>query len=62
MTLAWILLLLGPATALFLSTVFALLRNYVIARQIGLPIIVVPINPETPIWMMLARHIVPWLK
>ncbi|KAF4539638.1 Cytochrome P450 [Lasiodiplodia theobromae] len=24
--------------------------------------IIVPISPENPIWMMLGRHIVPWLK
>lgn len=62
MALIWILLLLGPATALILSTVLGLLKNHAIARQIGLPIVIVPISPENPIWMMLARHIVPWLK
>lgn len=58
----WILLLFGPLTALFLSTIFGLLRNHAIARQIGLPMVIVPISPENPIWMMLARHIVPWLR
>ncbi|GME48497.1 uncharacterized protein K452DRAFT_130448 [Neofusicoccum parvum] len=62
MALVLILILLGPAIALFLSTVLALLRNHAIARKIGLPIIIVPISPENPIWMMLARHIVPCLK
>lgn len=58
----WILLSLGPATALFLSTVLGLIRNHAIARRIGLPIVIVPISPENPLWMMLARHVVPLFR
>lgn len=44
------------------SSVWSLIRNYLIARKIGLPIIVVPISPEHPIWMLTARHVMPLLR
>ena len=35
---------------------------YAIARKIGLPVIVVPISPSNPIWLLAGRHIVPLLR
>ncbi len=58
--LFWGILLLP--LGLFLSTIWNLARNYREARKLGLPIIIVPISPENPIWMLLARHIVPFLQ
>jgi hypothetical protein len=48
--------------AFVLSTLWSLLQNYLRARQIGLPIVIVPISPENPVWMLLGRYFVPILK
>ncbi|KAF2136432.1 uncharacterized protein K452DRAFT_130448 [Aplosporella prunicola CBS 121167] len=58
----WLLLLLGPPAALIISTLRAILRNHAIARKIGLPIILVPISPENPLWMILAPYFIHWLQ
>lgn len=58
----WAALVLGPPAALFVSMILTLLRYYAVALEVGLPITVVSISPENPVWMMLARHVVPWLK
>lgn len=56
------LALLVPLILFLLSTVWSLLHNYLVARQVGLPIIIVPISPENPVWMLLARYILPALQ
>ncbi|KAF2688987.1 cytochrome P450 monooxygenase-like protein [Lentithecium fluviatile CBS 122367] len=45
-----------------LSSVWGIIHNYEIARKIGIPVIIVPISPENPIWMLTARHVMPLLK
>ena len=59
-SLLWAILL--PPLLFFVSTVWNLARNYYEARKVGLPIIIVPISPENPIWMILARHVLPILQ
>lgn len=49
MTWAMIILLLLGLWAL--SNVYSLVRNYLVARQTGLPILVCPINNYNPLWM-----------
>ncbi|KAJ4289897.1 hypothetical protein N0V90_011230 [Kalmusia sp. IMI 367209] len=56
------LALLVPLILFVLSTAWSLLRNYLVARQVGLPIVIVPISPENPVWMLLARYILPALQ
>ncbi|KAJ4346334.1 uncharacterized protein N0V89_010263 [Didymosphaeria variabile] len=51
-----------PLILFFCTTVWSLFRNYRIARQVGLPIIIVPISPENPVWMLLARYMLPILQ
>jgi hypothetical protein len=41
-------------------TGYLLLQNYLVARRVGIPVRVIPINPENPLWMILdKRFIVP---
>ncbi|PVI04068.1 cytochrome P450 [Periconia macrospinosa] len=53
------LAILLPVLLFLASTAWGLFRNYLIARKVGLPIIIAPVSPENPIWMLLARYIVP---
>ncbi|EKG20449.1 Cytochrome P450 [Macrophomina phaseolina MS6] len=56
------LLVLGPLLLHALSTGTALLSNYNTARKIGLPIFILPISPENALWLIVGRHVAPWLK
>jgi hypothetical protein len=47
---------------LFVSSAWNIFRNYSVARKIGLPIIILPISHENPIWMLTARHVMPLFK
>jgi cytochrome P450 len=60
--LSVILAILLPVVLFVVSTAWSLLRNYAIARKVGLPIVVVPISPENPLWMLLARYVLPILQ
>ncbi|KAJ8128844.1 hypothetical protein O1611_g4789 [Lasiodiplodia mahajangana] len=59
--MAWLtLLLVTPAVliaALALSTGLSLLRNYLAARTIGVPIRFIPISPLNPFWVLLDRNV-----
>ncbi len=41
---------------------FRLYVNYQQARQIGFPIVITPINPANPIWLLTQHWLVPFLK
>jgi cytochrome P450 len=56
------LALLSPIVLFLIATNWSLYCNYLIARKVGLPIIIVPISPENPIWMLLARYILPIIQ
>ncbi|PSN70574.1 cytochrome P450 [Corynespora cassiicola Philippines] len=51
-----------PLFLLLISTAWCLACNYLIACKVGIPVIIVPISPENPVWMLLARHVVPILQ
>jgi len=36
---------------------YRLLQNYLVARKVGIPVCVIPINPENPIWMVLDKRV-----
>ena len=36
-------------------TIISIIRNYSIARKIGLPIIVSPVSPLNPLWILTSR-------
>lgn len=56
----WSVLLLLPITWV-LWTVYSLASNYVVARRVGVPIVVVPINPESPAWMLVSDYLWPYI-
>lgn len=37
-------------------TASRLLRNYLTARKVGMPIRIIPIDPENPLWMVLDKR------
>ncbi|KAK3946141.1 putative cytochrome P450 [Diplogelasinospora grovesii] len=57
--------LLWPALGLASFTLYCavcLTRNYLIARRIGLPIRVIPIDHTNPFWMMVDRKVLSFVK
>jgi hypothetical protein len=59
-SLLWTILL--PPLLFVLWTGWNLARNYRAAQKVGLPIVIVPISPENPIWMILARYFLPIIQ
>ena len=45
-----------------LWTLVALARNYIIARKIGLPMLITPLDPMNPIWALTEKRFSPLLK
>ncbi|KAF7909334.1 uncharacterized protein EAF01_003052 [Botrytis porri] len=41
------------------GNIYKLYQNYILAKKIGVPIVVLPLSPQNPIWMLLADIIVP---
>ncbi|KAI9813048.1 MAG: hypothetical protein M1827_004268 [Pycnora praestabilis] len=58
----WLFLPLSLFAAYFLWTGVALLINYTRARQLGLPIIISPINPLNPIWVLSNKRLIPYVE
>ncbi|KAI9718838.1 MAG: hypothetical protein M1828_006527 [Chrysothrix sp. TS-e1954] len=54
--LLW-LLLAAPIVLCVLYNYYCLLLNYVAARKIGIPMVVIPISPENPLWMIVDKRI-----
>ena len=50
-------LCLGAPTLWFFHSCYCLLLNYLIARQIGVPLVVIPISHENPLWMIVDKKI-----
>lgn len=49
----WLAVLSLPVLGI-VYTVGCLLSNYLAARKVGVPVIVVPVNPESPFWMLIS--------
>ncbi|KAI8626363.1 cytochrome P450 [Xylariaceae sp. FL1651] len=64
--MAWLTLLLAPSllltAALAMGTALSLLRNYLAARTIGVPIRFIPISPLNPFWTLVDRSILTVLR
>ena len=41
---------------------FSFIANYVQARRIGLPILISPVNPMNPVWVLFNKQLVPYLN
>ena len=50
-------LLLFLPTAWVLYSWYCLLINYLLARKIGVPLVVIPISHENPLWMIVDKKI-----
>lgn len=48
--------------AFSLWSAICLLKNYLIARRIGVPIKVIPIDHVNPLWVMLGKHVIPYVR
>ena len=46
-----------PAAAWVLYSWYCLLLNYLTARKIGVPLIIIPISHENPLWMVVDKKI-----
>lgn len=38
-------------------TAYHLASNYAVASRVGVPLIVVPVNPESPVWMLVSDYL-----
>ena len=38
-----------------------LTTNYAIARRVGVPVVVIPVNPESPAWMLTSDYLGPFI-
>lgn len=56
----WMLVVLS--TALGLNNLWGLFRNYQKARKVGVPIRIVIISPLNPIWMLLDRRVLSFVR
>ncbi|KAF7943631.1 uncharacterized protein EAE97_005702 [Botrytis byssoidea] len=52
-------LLLLPPRTWGARNIYKLYQNYISPKKIGVPIIILPLSPQNPIWMLLADIIVP---
>ena len=41
---------------------YRLASNYAIARRVGIPLIIVPFNPESPVWMLMSDFVGPYIN
>lgn len=53
---------LAAGTALFLWNFFGIASNYLVARKIGLPIIICPVDYLNPLWVLIRPTAVPILR
>ena len=60
----WLSVFLGALIALISWTAVSLFINYQAASQIGLPIIISPISPLNPLWILACRFtpLIKWLR
>jgi len=63
MALFWVFALPGLAAGLLvIHSIISLARNYFVARQIGLPIRVIPIDHTNPLWLAVDRKVLSYIK
>ena len=62
--MAWLFICYSAVAAYFIWTATSLLANYRAARKTGLPIVISPVNPLNPFWILLYRNfpVLPWLR
>ena len=45
-----------------LHNLYYLFFNYKIARKIGFPVVVLPVSPDNPVWMLTSGHVLNIVK
>lgn len=64
--MGWIRIILAIPVALtaafVVDTCVRLVRNYLLARKIGVPIRIIPISPLNPFWVLLDRKVLSFLR
>jgi hypothetical protein len=59
----WFLAFVVTAVVLFCSlTILPIIRNYADARRVGLPIIIVPVDPLGIFWLLIGIHFLPLIR
>lgn len=56
----WSALLLAPVTYL-VWLAHRLTTNYLIAHRVGIPVVVIPVDPESPAWMLTSDYLGPFI-
>lgn len=60
--MSWLSIISLSALACFLWSTSSLLKNYIKARKLNLPIIISPLNPGNPVWVLFHQRLLPYLK
>jgi cytochrome P450 len=55
----WVYAALSLALAYLAWSVICFAQNYVAAKKIGLPIVISPVNPMSPVWLLTKHWIIP---
>jgi hypothetical protein len=57
-----VILLLMMPVGWILYCAYCLARNYLIARKVGVSMVIVPISPENILWIIIGNHLIPFFK
>lgn len=58
----WIVLILSLIAAYSLYSVYSLLKNYAVAKTVGVPIRILPVSPENPLWLLLGTPLARFIQ
>jgi hypothetical protein len=62
MTSYLLLSLIFPLAIILVWNLCKLAANYAVARKVGVPLIVLPISPENPTWVLISDFCIPIVK
>lgn len=57
-----LLVLVLPLISIIVWNLYKLAANYAVARKVGVPLIVLPISPENPTWVLISDFCIPMIK
>ena len=60
--MSWLSIISLSIFAYFLWSTYTFIKNYIQARKLDVPIILSPINPINPIWVLSHKRLLPYLK
>lgn len=59
---AWTLFVPALAAAYSLYSIYCLLQNYATAKTIGVPIRILPVSPDNPLWLLLGNPVARFIE